>query len=99
MKEDTILMVGALAAGGYLLYKFITPSKVTQAETNVYTQKAAEARDTDTWFAPMANTQAIIERGKDYNTTYFLTAADYNAMTRWQRLLYSWNVPLSKIFG
>lgn len=99
MKEDTILMVGALAAGVYLLYRFITPSKVTQAETNVYTEKAAAARKTESWFAPMANTQAIIERGKDVNTTYFLTAADYNAMTRWQRLLYSWDFPLSKIFG
>lgn len=99
--EDKLIIAGvAIVAGLYLWKKLSTPELVSQSDVNKYTQLAAQARDTQTWFAPLQEKQAIAETNRDGSTTtYFLDDEDYNSMSRWQRLLYSWDVPLKNIFG
>lgn len=100
--EDKLIIAGVvLVAGWYLFDQLKNPGKVNRDTAFTLTQKAAEARGVDSWFAPMQDKQAIIsgDPATQNTTTYFIDEKDYNSMTRWQRLLYSWNVPLDWVFG
>lgn len=98
--EDKLIMAGAGLVVAYFLWqKLSNPEEVSQSDVNKYTQKAAEARNLETWYAPLQQKQAIAETNADGSTTtYFLDDEDYNSMSRWERLLYSWDYPLKKLF-
>lgn len=99
--EDKIIIgVAGIVAGIYIFNMLKNPDTVDQKAVNDYTIKAAIARNQDTWYAPLQGKQAIAETNADgSSTTYFIDDSDYNSMSRWERLLFSWDIPLKNIFG
>lgn len=100
MDSDDLLLIGALAAAGFLFYKLFVPAKVSDAEAKDYTIKAASERGLETWYAPLQGKQAILDSSGGRNVTYFLSGEDYNKMQRWERLAFQNPLyPLKKLFG
>lgn len=101
MNTEDKIIIGAvvLIAGYYGWQRLENPDQVSKKEAIRYVEKAAQARNLDTWYAPLQQKQAIAETNANgTTTTYFLDDEDYNSMNRWERLLFSWDTSLKNLF-
>ena len=96
METDTkIIIAGVALMAGYFLYKKLAnPATATPKEVYTYTFLAGNAGNHDVWSSTLnpGSTMINYDNGNGTNTTYEVTPDIYNAMNRWQRLLYSWGI-------
>jgi hypothetical protein len=99
--EDKLIIGGVVLIAAYYAWQQLkNPDQVSKKDAFTYVEKAAQARNTESWFAPLQQKQAIAEvNSNGTTTTYFLDDNDYNSMSRWQRLLFSWDTSLKDLFN
>lgn len=101
MKTSDYLILGAVALGGYVLYKTFGPNP--EAAANALKNSATSYRTPTQeeikrgWNAGKSSI-ITMESNKKGNTTYFWTQEELNKINGFQRFLLNLKVPQSVIF-